>query len=127
MRCVKCSKDMPPGAAFCASCGARVKAAPPAGEKRGAPWIAIGSIVAGLGILGASGYWGYASYAAKEEAAQKAAEAEKTATTLVSVKKPAPVSAEEAAERAEILAAQQALSKAILAEEAMAKAKAGAQ
>ena len=127
MRCVKCSKDIPPGAAFCASCGARVKAAQPAGEKKGgAPWLAIGSIVAGVGILGASGYWGYANYAAKEEAAQKAADAEKAATP-VSMKKAAPVSAEDAAERAEILAAQQALSKAILAEEALAKAKAGAR
>ena len=123
MRCVKCDKTIAPGASFCASCGARVPAQA-AADKKGAPWVAITSVVAGLLLLAGSGYWGYANYAAREDAARKAADAERMTMQPVA-QKPAAASPEEAAERAEIVAAQAALSKHILAEEALAKSKAG--
>ncbi len=134
MHCIKCGKPLPPAAVFCAHCGAKQSpvqasakpAAPGASPaaKSGAPWVAIGSMVAGTVILAGAGYWGWANQAAKEEAARNVAEQPQRASlvTPVTDRGANPV---DAAERAEIVAAQAALGKHIIEEETQAKARAG--
>jgi hypothetical protein len=138
MHCVKCGKQLPGGAVFCAHCGTRQ---PPAGAtaatasapaaKSSTSWAPIASIVGGVAILAGVGFWAWSNQAAQEEASRKAAAEADKASSLQAVAAKAPkaptLTPEEAADRAEIVAAQAALSKHILAEEALAKAKAGAK
>jgi uncharacterized membrane protein YebE (DUF533 family) len=124
MHCIKCGKSLPPGATFCAHCGAKQSGGVAAANAGGTPWLAISSMVAGVAILAGMGYWGWNNYAAKEEAARKAAA---TPTSLTPVGAPAQpqLTPDEARERAEIVAAQAALAKHIIDEENAAKARSG--
>jgi cytoskeletal protein RodZ len=123
MHCIKCGKPLAPGATFCAHCGAKQTGAATATKSGGTPWVAIASMVAGLGVLGGVGVWGWNNYSAKEAQQKGAAQP----SSLVSVAAPAPaqLSPDEARERAEIVAAQAALAKHIIEEENLAKSRAG--
>ena len=125
MHCIRCGKSLPPGAAFCAHCGAKQGVGAGAAKAAGTPWLAIASMVAGVGILGGVGYWGWNNYAAKEEAARKAAGTAPSALTPVAAPAQPPPNPDEARERAEIVAAQAALAKHIIEEENAAKARSG--
>lgn len=128
MHCIRCGKQLPPGAAFCAHCGAKQTGAGKAAKGTGNT-VAVAAVAAGVVILGGMGYWAWSQHAAKEEAAQKvsaqAAPASGTAPARATPASQPAASGEDAAERAEIVAAQAALAKHIMEEEAQAKARAG--
>jgi len=124
MHCIKCGKSLPPGAAFCAHCGAKQTGGAGTANAGGTPWLAISSMVAGLAILGGVGYWGWNNYAAKQEAARKAEAVPSSLTPVAAPAQPQP-SADEARERAEVVAAQAALARHIIEEENAAKARSG--
>jgi hypothetical protein len=92
------------------------------------PWIWAGAAAFAVALLGGSGYWAWTNKLANDEAARRLAqlsEVNQSRAAETAATDTRRVSAENAAERAEIAAAQAALSKRIADEEALAKARAG--
>ena len=133
MYCTNCGDAVEPNAAFCSKCGARqadqpssaapVPSAPapaippssnssvPARAGRSAILVAVVALV--LATVGGVGYWGWSNKVARDEAVQKLS-GDQAARKIAA--------AENAAEAAEIKAAQALLAKHIAAEEAEAQA-----